>query len=299
LRLSEAQRSRLLVSLAAPAVAVAAVVAFRITQAPTIEFTPGSNIATSGGTLPNQVSASLGLGAMVAGLLALGGGGWLFRACMGVAVLALGAQSALTFSRGGLYMAAGGLAVAALFMLRDPRTLIRTLILGAAAATLAYTVILPRLDRLTDGMLAERFRDTGTTGRAELVVADLKIWEASPIVGVGPGGATARREPLVGKVVVSHVEFSRLLAEHGLFGVGALLVMAAMALRALRRAAPRTDRGPAAAMLTWSALFMLTAAMRLVAPAFVFGLAAARTKRGSSSRRDGHPVPADEYRRVA
>ena len=102
----------------------------------------------------------------------------------------------------------------------------------------------------------------------------------------------------MGGKVVDAPSSSRDARRHGLFGLGALLVMAAMGVRALRRAGSGGDRGVAAAMLTWSALFMLTTGTRLVAPSFAFGLAAARADREKSSRRDARAL-AGEYRRVA
>jgi uncharacterized membrane protein YGL010W len=74
-------------------------------------------------------------------------------------------------------------------------------------------------------------------------------------------------------VASSHTEFSRLLAEHGLFGLGALLLLALMTAQRFRQAQTPVSRAMVLSMMGWSLLFMAHSAMRLAAPAFLFGLA--------------------------
>ena len=60
--------------------------------------------------------------------------------------------------------------------------------------------------------------------RAEtaILLADLELWARNPILGVGPGMAAWGREEILDARISAHTEFSRLLAEHGLFGAAAL-----------------------------------------------------------------------------
>src|SRR2546425_567404 len=69
-----------------------------------------------------------------------------------------------------------------------------------------------------------------------------------------------------------HTEFTRLVAEHGTFGFVAFLLLLLMAVRSVQRANDPWHKALVAAMLGWSFVFMMNAAMRLVAPAFILGL---------------------------
>jgi O-antigen ligase len=105
-------------------------------------------------------------------------------------------------------------------------------------------------------------------------MADIEIWRDNPLFGVGPGMAKGMRGLYYSRAGTNsaHTEFTRLLSEHGLLGVSALLLLLWMGARNLLRA--RTTKGKAlvGSMMAWSCLYMLNAAMRLVAPAFTFGL---------------------------
>ena len=74
----------------------------------------------------------------------------------------------------------------------------------------------------------------------------------------------------------AHTEYTRLLAEHGMFGLGALVLMAMIAARNLRRAPTRLDKALAAGMLAYSLLFMAVDGMRLAATSFAFGISGVR-----------------------
>ena len=51
---------------------------------------------------------------------------------------------------------------------------------------------------------------------------------------------------------VGHTEFTRLLAEHGAFGLGSLIVLGIIGFRAARRRIPPADKALALAGLAWS-----------------------------------------------
>ncbi len=74
----------------------------------------------------------------------------------------------------------------------------------------------------------------------------------------------------------AHTEYTRLLAEHGLLGLGALALMAMIAAGNLRRAPTRLDKALAAGMLAYSLLFMAVDGMRLSATSFAFGVSGVR-----------------------
>jgi hypothetical protein len=127
----------------------------------------------------------------------------------------------------------------------------------------------PRLDEFTDGALTTRFQETETTHRGEISESDFELWMRNPFMGVGPG--VSRFERLDQRA--THTEFTRLVAEHGTLGALSLLLLVVGTIRNLLRPGPSHQKGLIAAMLGWSTLYMLNSAMRLVAPAFTFGLA--------------------------
>jgi hypothetical protein len=100
---------------------------------------------------------------------------------------------------------------------------------------------------------------------------DLQMWRENPIFGVGPGMGMLYRYSLQ-KWVAAHTEYSRLVAEHGVFGLLALILLVVMVIQSIRRARTIMGKALAAAMVSWTLLFMMIDGMRLVAPAFAFGL---------------------------
>jgi uncharacterized membrane protein YjjB (DUF3815 family) len=62
------------------------------------------------------------------------------------------------------------------------------------------------------------------------------------------------------------------LAEHGLFGLLALILLLVIPIRNLSRARSPADKAMVAAMAGWGLLYLLVNAMRLAAPSFLLGL---------------------------
>ena len=279
---------RLFAALIAPLVGIATIALFNTLSVGTISFSNQSNLMTSGGFGPNQVSSVLGLGSMLALVFALDhGASRANRVLMFVLVVVFAAQSALTFSRGGLFLAAGSATAASLYLVRDRRSRVRLIIATGLLFIVANYAVLPGLESMTGGTIVTRFKNTSTTGRDSLVQEDLKIWADNPIFGVGPGQARLHRD-VFHRYIAAHTEFSRMVAEHGIFGLAALLLLFIEGGRRLRLARGPTAKAAVAAALIWSLLFMLGEAMRLVAPGFMFGLAFAAIsveRSGSSQER--------------
>jgi O-antigen ligase len=196
-----------------------------------------------------------------------------FRAVMFVLMSFLLVQSAMTYSRGGLYAFAGAAAVTLVYTARDTSKLWRMVAVITVAGGLAYYAVIPALDELTDGSLTKRFQDVGLTGRDTLAASELELWRENPILGVGPGQLVSRRDVSLA-MVGAHTEFSRLVAEHGLFGAGSLLLLLLISVRLLKGPSADGHKALALAGLAWGFLFMSNAGMRIVAPAFLVGFAA-------------------------
>jgi len=184
---------------------------------------------------------------------------------VGIALFLL-AQSALTFSRGGLYDAAGTLGIALFLFARDGKRRLRLIVLTAILLFAAIFVLLPRLDDFTGGALSSRFESVDLTGRDRIAWEELAYWAQNPIFGIGAG----RTHEMVH--AAPHTEFARLVAEHGIFGIGAMVILLILGLQNFKRAPERESRAVVASLIAWSCLFMLNAGMRLVAPSFMFGL---------------------------
>ena len=273
--LSPGHRRRLSGALVGPVLAIAVISLLATLGMSSADFTTASNFRAAGGFGPNQVSSILGLAALTAFLSLFDpGASSSFKALMlGVMILSA-VQSALTFSRGGLYCAMGAALLASLYLLRSAGSRVRLLTLALVLGLTANRFLWPRLDAFTQGKLSGRFQSVSPTRRDALVRDDLRIWLEHPVRGVGPGELQAHRTVAAAS---AHSEFSRLLAEHGLLGIGALLSLLAMCRESIRRTRTATNRAQVVALFAWSFLYMSYTAMRTVAPSFVFGLACAQS----------------------
>jgi hypothetical protein len=267
------QLKKLLIMIIIPLVSVAMSTLFYTVTIEDIQFSTESNLATSGSFGPNQVSSMLGLGLFVCLACYL-----LFKnnfkdsIYLGLLSILFVAQSVLTFSRGGVYNAIGAILFIIILQLRNLSQGIKRFLPVAGIGLLFILVIFPYLSDFTGGKLHERFEDTGTTNRGLIIESDFQLFLENPILGLGVGEAKLARSEFFDKKVSTHTEFTRILAEHGIFGVFALIALALGTLYNFKR--QRTVMGKAfvIGVVVWSALYMTNAAMRLAAPAFMWGL---------------------------
>ena len=93
------------------------------------------------------------------------------------------------------------------------------------------------------------------------------------MLGVGPGVATRMRFSIMGQEVAGHTEFTRMLAEHGVFGLVSLIALVSILAQLVLRSG-RAYFGPVAAgIAAWVVLYMVVNAFRLALPAFAIALA--------------------------
>jgi hypothetical protein len=184
------------------------------------------------------------------------------------------AQSALTYSRGGLYNAVGAVVLAVLLLLRNSRARITLLAVAIPLFVVGHFLVFPWIDSLTNGTLFERFQDTSLTGRDMLIQADLQTWMKNLAWGAGPGRSALMYVALF-RDSASHTEFSRMLAEHGMLGLASLVALVVMVLRNITGARSTVSKAVYASLVGWSFSFMLNVAMRMVAPSLLLGLTCA------------------------
>jgi hypothetical protein len=244
-----------------------------IINAETIEFTGSSNFITSANTGPNQVSSLLAFGALCAVLYVMLENEHKFlRAVVFLMAVGFVVQIMLTYSRGGLWTLVAAILAGGIFFLRDQRSRISFTVSAGILIALFYLVLFPALDSWTGNTLSARVSSLDTTGRIEIVRSDLEVFQENPLLGVGVGQSNAYHA-LYFRVSNAHTEYSRMLAEHGIFGLAALLIMAVLSASKVFEKDDRVSKAVKISCLVWALVFMAHSATRLAAPALLIGLA--------------------------
>lgn len=262
-----------------PVVTTLAITTWSTLTASDLEFIDESNFQVTGGFGPNQVSTMLGLGILLCALLALQGRG--SRFLMLLAGLGLWSTWAafLTFSRGGIYslVVAGGAMALVGAATRGVRTRsIATALVGVAGLWLMFA----SANDFSGNWLQTRY-DTSTSataGRSDLAEQDLAVWGDNPLLGVGSGQSIYHHTGGNLTRASTHTEYTRVLAEHGLFGLAALGLLVTMFVSGLREARSQWNRLLLAGTGVWALTTMLHAATRLAAVPLLFALSQLRVE---------------------
>jgi hypothetical protein len=201
-----------------------------------IDFNLEANFETTGGFGSNQVSTALGVGFAFIGFSILTNLKVYNRLIeFGLFFLFL-FQAVLTFSRGGVIV--GLLALVAIYFLdifqtgRDKgKKLLFFLLIGASTIAAAYFInqlsnntLYLRYAGETFGTqlgIKEKNLNVITSGRAEIFEQDVDIFLEYWLLGAGVDVSKKLRaiNHIANFEVASHVELSRLLAEHGILGL--------------------------------------------------------------------------------
>jgi hypothetical protein len=258
-----------------PIVATATVVLTGTISSGTITFTRESSLATSGGYAPNQVSAVLGFGVLACLLLAVTERDRRLRFVqIGLALWFLG-QALLTFGRGGVLNVIVAAILAAVVMGRRlRRSARRALVLVAVVSLAAGAAIFLVVNSYSGGKLVPRYDEVSLAKRDSIAANDLELFRDNLLTGVGVGVSQAERPANIAGEP-PHTEFSRLLAEQGLFGVVAIVALGAIAVGTYLRARRGLPRAFVAALLGWSFTEMMHSATRIALISYAVGLAVA------------------------
>ena len=260
-----------------------ATVMYVILYAPSLEEVitgTGSNFAASGGFGPNQVSTVIGLGMFLFFTRLFTVSDRRYN-LIDIGLLAIFTYRGLaTFSRGGMIASVLCMGLFLVYFLIKANTLERMKWLvktGLLAALFLGVWTLVTLS--TDGLLIKRYNNqdalgrdkaTLTTGRAQLANIEMQAFLANPLFGVGVGKGKELRADEGLEATASHNEISRLLAEHGSFGILALLIL--LFAPAVMRFTDRSNVYTYAFVAFWF-LTINHSAMRIAMPAFIYGLA--------------------------
>lgn len=239
-----------------------------------------SNFETSGGFGPNQVSTVLGLGMFCYfALLVLFSKTRKLQVIHLVLLVAASFRGIVTFSRGGVFTAIAMIVVfiGVLYWYANAKTKNLIILLSVCAVLIGgfvwtYSVV------QTSGMIENRYankdargreKEDRLGGREQIANTEIQMFMDNPIWGIGVGKNKEYREQMTGIVAASHNEITRLLAEHGVFGIVALLILICTPLITYF-----TNREHVF-LLPFFIFWLLTinhAAMRLAAPAFIYAL---------------------------
>lgn len=238
------------------------------------------NYAATGGYGPNQISSVFGLGAFILVTRLFTVKDRMINMIDLILLGMMGYRAVVTFSRGGVFTAIGCIvAFILLFYYKaDVReqTKINFKIFIVAASMLIIWIF---TSIQTFGLIGNRYSNRNaagelksdiTTGRVELVVTELHAFYHHPILGIGVGKGREYREENLGIEIATHNEISRLLSEHGLLGVLALVILIFVPIIFWFKFENNYY------FLAFLAFWFLTinhSAMRIAMPAFIYGLA--------------------------
>lgn len=241
----------------------------------------GSNFETSGGFGPNQVATILGLGIFIFFTQLI-----LFSKSKrdivlnGFLLLFVSYRGIVTFSRGGV--------ITGVIMIVSFLVLMYLHSNAKSKAKLGIVIVLTFLMGLgiwtysslqTSGLIEKRYsnqdalgrtKKSTLSGREEIMDAEIKLFLDNPILGAGAGMGKELRKDSLGYEIASHNEITRMLSEHGLFGICGLLILI------ITPFVLYINNRQHLYFLSFFVFWLLTinhAAMRIAAPAFVYALA--------------------------
>lgn len=258
-----------------------------------ISFATGSNFETSGGFGPNQVSTMLGWGIILLGFAFFQKVHLTINKITDLALLALLAfRGLLTFSRGGMVGALLGLVlcfgIPLLFNKEGRKKIGRSLIQFSLVGGLFFFTLV-FVNQLTNNYLYYRYiggtpqeiayasktDNTGyyLSGRELVAQQEWEAFKDFPFFGTGAGQGTIYRIEKYQFTTSSHLEFTRLIGEHGLFGLFAGLIMLFMPIKHFFKHKNLVTRQWLILFFIISVFTMFHSGMRLAMPAVSFAMA--------------------------
>jgi len=224
-----------------PALSVLAYVVIETPDLTSMEFELGANFSATAGFGSNQVSSILGLGLFLTFIF------WINRWTLSgnrkldlIVMLGFAFQGLLSFSRGGMIGALIGIVMVVFFITKigsisSFKYKLPSIGKFVMPILICLIVVFQVADSITGGMLTLRYQGETegtlegdaeldlnklTTGRSDIFLQDITIWRENFWFGSGVGVSQYIRSIKTrSDITVSHLELSRLLAEHGFLGL--------------------------------------------------------------------------------
>ena len=239
-----------------------------------------SNFETSGGFGPNQVSTILGLGIFLFFVkIVLSSKTTLIRNINILFFIIITFRGIVTFSRGGVITGFVMILVTVFLLLYYTKAeakskVVMLVVFGAFAlgGIWLYSSI------QTSGLIDKRYANQDArgreklsklTGREQLIESEFNMFLENPIFGIGVGKNKEYRLETTGVDAASHNEITRMLAEHGMFGLFALIILLITPFLLY------LNNQQNIFVFSFVIFWLLTinhAAMRIAAPAFIYAL---------------------------
>ena len=239
-----------------------------------------SNYQTSGGFGPNQVATILGLGMFIMASRYFIVSQTLIIKIVNLLILSIISYRGLvTFSRGGIYTALIIIIVFVTIYYSSSKRKGKQRIISSLSYFIGLVILIWIFSsRQTGGLIEKRYanqdaagreKEELATGRVKLISFELGEFMTNPFLGVGAGKIKELRFEKEGRAAASHNEISRILGEHGMFGIIAFLIIFFVPL--LYRMRNRKNIFFYSFYLFWF-LTVNHSSMRIAAPAFIYGL---------------------------
>ena len=245
-----------------------------------IATSTASNFAASGGFGPNQVSTVLGIGMFLLTARYFFVSQTRVLKIIDLALLGLFSFRAIvTFSRGGVFTAIAMILIFLFILYRTMDKKQKTRIITSIIVFFGLAIVTWIVSSIqTSGYIDKRYANQNalgiekgdvTTGRSDLFLLEFQEFIDNPFLGVGVGRVKDLRFQKTGIHAASHNEMSRIIAEHGMFGIIAFCILLFAPL--FFRLGNRNNVYFYSFYLFWL-LTINHSAMRIAAPGFIYAL---------------------------
>ena len=239
-----------------------------------------SNFETSGGFGPNQVSTILGLGIFLFFVkIILNSSTTLIRNINILFFIVITFRGIVTFSRGGIITGFVMIIIVVLLLLFYTKKNAKSRVLALVGfGVFALVGIWLYSSIQTSGLIDKRYANKDAkgrekisklTGRERLIESEFNMFLDNPVFGIGVGKNKEYRLETTGVDAASHNEITRMLAEHGMFGLFGLIILLVTPMVLY------LNNKQNIFVFSFVVFWILTinhAAMRLAAPAFIYAL---------------------------
>jgi hypothetical protein len=184
----------------------------------------------------------------------------------------------LTFSRGGMLTGMIIIAVLLLFIVvrQQKKAEVRWKL---GLLFVLFPMVFAFASYQTNGLLFKRYNNQNpngkyktyeTNGRQDIAMEEIQIFKNNPVMGIGVGKTKEVRKLENGSHISTHNEMTRLLAEHGIFGLFSILILVFTPLMLYLK--NRQNFYLFCFFFFWL-LTISHSGMRVAAPSFIYALA--------------------------